>query len=385
MSDISYHMPAEFEEQEACVMIWPWRPGSWNNGAIKAKQVFRRIIFEIAQCEEIYVLAGSKYIEEAKNMLINATNVEDEFLNSSILSESIFEEAKKHIHIILCENDDAWARDTGATIVVNKSSDKTYRLGLNWKFNAWGGEYNGLYANFDNDQNVAPTMCEALNIPCRDHLDFILEGGSIHVDGEGTLITTEECLLSPGRNNNMSKSDIENKLMNTLGVSKIIWIPEGIYNDETDGHIDNICAFTKPGQVVLAWTDDTTDPQYNRSKSALDILSSAVDAKGRKIDIVKLPIPKKPIVITEEDLLGYDFEDGEDERELGERLAASYVNFYIANDRILVPQFKDENDEVAVDILSKCFPDRKIVPIYARDILTGGGNIHCITQQVPSI
>lgn len=370
MSNI-YHMPGEFEKQEGCVMIWPWRPGSWSHGGKAAKQVFRQIIFEIAQCEKMYVLTGSNQLKEAEDMLLKA--------------EEIREQVRNNIHIVPCENDDAWARDTGATIVVGQVDGRRVRLGRDWRFNAWGGDYNGLYASYEKDQLVASTMCRTLDISCDPVMDFVLEGGSIHVDGEGTLITTKECLLSPGRNPHMSKEAIEQKLMDKLGVSKIIWIPEGIYNDETDGHVDNICAFTKPGQVVLAWTDDEMDPQFLRSKRAYDILTDTRDARGRNIEVVKLPIPKNPILITEADLTGYEFEEGEDTRELGERLAASYVNFYIANDRVLIPQFGDENDSRAVEILAGCFPDRRMVPIYARDILTGGGNIHCITQQVPAI
>ncbi len=382
MTDTKYRMPAEYEPQEACVMIWPYRLGSWSHGAIRARSVFRKIIYEIARCEDIYVLTGKDQIKSAREMLLEPVAIDDDFLHIDSRDKVLLDGIKSRIHIIQCENDDAWARDTGATIVLSEDGRK--RLGINWRFNGWGGDYNGLYAHYDNDKMVAPNMCSALDIPCTRQLDFVLEGGSIHVDGEGTLITTEECLLSPGRNPKMTREEIEQVLKDALGVSKIIWIPEGIYNDETDGHIDNMCAFTRPGQVVLAWTDDESDPQYLRSKRAYDILSSTKDAKGRDIEIIKLPIPRKPILITESDLTGYKFEAGEDTRELGERLAASYVNFYIANDRILLPQFDDANDEVAVKILAECFPNRVIVPIYARDILTGGGNIHCITQQVPA-
>lgn len=145
-----------------------------------------------------------------------------------------------------------------------------------------------------------------------------------------------------------------------------------------------MCCFVKPGEVLLAWTDDENDPQYARSRAAFDLLSHTVDAKGRSFVIHKLPIPKHPICITEEDLLGYDFEAGEDQREAGERLAASYINFYLANHCVLLPRFGDENDTVAAEILGKCFPDRRILPVDARVILTGGGNIHCITQQIPA-
>ena len=162
-----------------------------------------------------------------------------------------------------------------------------------------------------------------------------------------------------------------------------MWLPRGIYLDETNEHVDNVCAFLKPGEVVLAWTDNEDDPQYVLSKACLDYLESECDAKGRKLVIHKLPIPDVPICVTKEELEGYFFEEGEYTREEGERLAASYVNFYIANESVIVPQFDDINDKSAIDILSEAFPDRKIIPIYARDIIVGGGNIHCITQQIP--
>lgn len=211
----------------------------------------------------------------------------------------------------------------------------------------------------------------------------MLEGGSIHSDGQGTVIATEACLLSKGRNPELTKEQIEAKLQEYLGAKKIIWLPNGIYQDETNEHVDNVCAFTKPGEVVLAWTDDESDPQYVLSAEDLKVLEQETDAKGRKIRVHKMLIPKKPVCITEKELAGYVFEEGEDTREAGERLAASYVNFYIGNKVVLVPQFGDEHDVLATDLLQKLFPEREIVPIFAREIIIGGGNIHCITQQIP--
>lgn len=195
---------------------------------------------------------------------------------------------------------------------------------------------------------------------------------------------TESCLLSVGRNPELTKEEIEERLLSYLGGKKVIWLPRGIYNDETNEHVDNICAFTAPGHVVLAWTDDEADPQYELSMACLKALEASVDACGRRLQVHKLPIPKTPICVTEEDLKGYEFEPGEDVREAGERLAASYVNFYISNGGVVVPQFGDENDETAVRILAELFPGRKVHPVAARDILLGGGNIHCITQQIPA-
>ena len=220
-------------------------------------------------------------------------------------------------------------------------------------------------------------------MPVYDAKPFVLEGGAIHSDGQGTILVTESCLLSPGRNPHLSKEEIENTLLESLGAEKVIWLPYGIYQDETNEHVDNVAAFVGPAELVLAWTDDESDPQYAMSKADLELLEQETDAKCRRFTIHKLPIPAIHQVVTKEDLPGYIYEEGEEERYAGERLAASYINFYIANKTVLVPQFQDKNDQVALDILSKCFPDRKVVGISARDILLGGGNIHCITQQIP--
>ena len=353
-----FRMPGEFEKQEGCLMIYPWRPGSWNYNAKYARDVFVEIAHILGAYEDVYMIVRSEDMNEAITRLDHP-----------------------HIHIIEASSDDAWARDTGPTFVIN---DKGEGRGINWEFNAWGGSYDGLYSHWENDQLIPNHLCEYLGDDLYEARPFVLEGGSIHVDGEGTLITTEECLLSPGRNPTMTRDEIEEKLKQYLNVEKIIWLPYGIYNDETNGHVDNFCCFVKPGEVLLAWTDDEEDPQYVRSHMAYEILSSQKDAKGRPLKIHKLPIPHIPVCITEEDLKGYVFEEGEDTREVGERLTASYINFYIGNHCVLVPQFGDEHDSVAMEILKECFPERDIIPIEARVILTGGGNIHCITQQIPA-
>lgn len=357
-SDDGFYMPPEYDRHMGCFMIWPTRPGSWGRDALPAQKAFAQVAFTIAESEDVYMAVSLNELESAKKM---------------------FKDSER-IHLIKAESDDAWARDCGATFVVN---DKRELRAIDWQFNAWGGAYDGLYASWDKDQKLARVIADEVNADIYDASHFVLEGGSFHVDGEGTLITTKECLLSPGRNPQMSQNDIENELKKYLGVTKIIWLDYGIYNDETNGHVDNFCCFCAPGEVILAWTDDEDDPQYERSRLAFDILSSQLDARGRKLKIHKLPIPSKPICIEEKDLLNFVFEEGEDEREAGERLAASYVNFYISNDHVLVPQFGDINDKAAINILSECFPDRKAVGIYAMDILKGGGNIHCITQQIP--
>jgi agmatine deiminase len=218
---------------------------------------------------------------------------------------------------------------------------------------------------------------------CYDANPFVLEGGSIHSDGEGTVIVTDSCLLSKGRNPDMSREQIEHKLKKYLGAKKIIWIPYGIYNDETNEHVDNVCAFTSPANVVLAWTDNEEDPQYAMSLADMKVLERETDARGRKFNVHKLHIPDVPVCITDNDLKGLVFEAGEDMREAGERLAASYANFYIANDIVLVPQFGDVKDKQALELIQNLMPEYEVIGVYARDIIVGGGNIHCITQQIP--
>lgn len=352
----NYRMPGEFEPHYGCIMIWPVRQGSWPYNGRDAKKAFMEVAKAIAKSEKVYMLADESHIEEVKNSL------------------------KENMEAVIIESDDAWARDVGPTYVVD---DKGNRMGINWKFNAWGGSFDGLYMHYDKDDKVASGFLKYIGDMIFDAHPFVLEGGSIHSDGEGTILTTEACLLSKGRNPSMTKNEIEDILLKTLGGRKVLWLPCGIYNDETNEHVDNICAFTRPGRVVLAWTDDKNDPQYEMSRRCEEYLLQQKDAMGRSIEIVKLPVPSTPVLVKESDLQGYVFEEGEDVREAGERLAASYVNFYISNKSVIVPQFGDVNDETAVNILQKEFPGRTVCPVKADVILLGGGNIHCITQQIP--
>ena len=357
-----FFMPGEFEPHRGTIMIWPERPGSWPYEAKAARKAFKEIIKTIAESEEVFVAAGERSYDSAVKAFSDIDNV----------------------HVFRAETDDAWARDVAPTFVRNDNTGEV--RAINWSFNAWGGEYNGLYASWEKDDAFASYFAEKEGYSIYNAAPFVLEGGSVHSDGEGTVLVTSECLLSPGRNPLLNKEEIENRLKEYLGAEKVIWLPNGIYNDETDGHVDNICAFIRPGEVVLAWTDDENDPQYALSKEDLDILEAETDAKGRKIKVHKLPIPEKNVYIKEEDLKGYEFEEGEDEREVGERLAASYVNFYFSNGAVILPAFGGDNtesDDTAAKIMSKLCPGRKVVQIPARDILLGGGNIHCITQQIP--
>lgn len=351
-----FFMPAEFDEHDGCIMIWPERSGSWAYGAAAARKAFAEIAEAISETETVYMLVNERTIASAR----------------AALSEKI--------QLINIDTDDAWARDMCPTFVKNALGAVR---GVEWEFNAWGGELDGLYADWKKDNAAAKKFCEQLGYSCYNAKPFVLEGGSIHSDGEGTIITTEACLLSGGRNPKLSKAEIEQKLHDYLGAEKVIWLPRGIYNDETNEHVDNVCAFVRPAEVVLAWTNDENDPQYALSKADLAVLENETDARGRKFTVHKLLIPEKPVCVTENDLKGLEFEDGEDMREAGERLAASYANFYISNGAVILPVFGDSNDIAAVALMERLFPSRRVVPIFARDIITGGGNIHCITQQIP--
>ncbi|MEA4869442.1 MAG: agmatine deiminase [Christensenella sp.] len=351
-------MPAEFSPQDGVLLVWPVRPGSWGRDPRAAQRVFCDIMRAASRSEQVFLLTNAEHMEEA------------------------CKQSGAFATVLEMDTDDAWARDIGPTFV----SDGREVRGVSWRFNAWGGTVDGLYANWQKDDAAAEAFCRAIGSACYDAGEFVLEGGSICTDGEGTLLVTEACLLSAGRNPKMTKAQIEQKLKAYLGAEKILWLPRGIYQDETNEHVDNICAFLAPAEVVLAWTDDENDPQYALSRADYDYLIHETDARGRKIRVHKLPIPDQPVLVTEADLANLSFEDGEDTLEVGQRLAASYVNFYFTNDAILLPQFGGEHaasDARAAKLLGALCPSREIIPIDSRVLLLGGGNIHCVTQQIP--
>lgn len=257
--------------------------------------------------------------------------------------------------------DDLWLRDSGPTFVVNE--DRSEVNGVCWNFNAWGGIVRG----YQKDKALAASICRAENIALY-RAPLVCEGGALAFDGEGTVITTTPVLLDACRNGRtMCQSDIEGVLMESLGVRKVIWLPEGVAGDDTKGHVDNMVAFVKPGELVLNWTDDQEDEQYATSVRAERILMEAYDARGRKLRVHRLHQPDKII----QNYWGYS-----------KRLPASYVNFYIANKAVIVPQFGQPKwDQLALDTLRPLFPDREVIGIQSAEIRAG--NIHCITQQLP--
>jgi agmatine deiminase len=351
-----YRMPGEFEPHAGSWMAWPERPDTWRLGAKPAQACFAEVAEAIAGSEPVTMAVSDAQFEHCRSVLSAA------------------------VRVVEISTDDAWMRDIGPSFVVNHAGG---RRGVDWRFNAWGGLDGGLYFPWDRDERVAHKVLE-IEGAGRYRASIVLEGGSIHVDGEGTVLTTEECLLNPNRNPSLSREQIEQALCAYLGAEKVLWLGSGVYNDETDGHIDNLACFVRPGVVLLTYTDDESDPQHEISRDALTRLQSATDARGRALEVIQIPSPG-PSTITEEEAGGVDAVAGTKPRCAGQRLAASYVNFHLGSSRIVFPLLDSRYDEQAVEVLRGCFPEREIVGVPAREILLGGGNIHCITQQVPAV
>jgi agmatine deiminase len=349
-----FYMPAEFSTHAGTWMLWPQRPDNWRMGGKPAQKAFVAVACAIAEFEPLTMGVNHDQFNNARQLL------------------------PANIRVVEISNNDSWMRDCGPTFVVD---GKGGVRGIDWVFNAWGGLYNGLYFPWDLDEGVAPKVFEIERVDYYK-APIVLEGGSIHVDGEGTCFTTAECLLSPGRNPDLTQEQIEDYLKEYLNVEKVLWIPRGTYHDETTGHVDNIACFLRPGVLALTWTDDKSDPQYEISAEAYDYLMSHTDAKGRKLELHKIHQPN-PIYITPEQADGVDAVDGSLPRQAGDRMAASYVNFYFCNGGAVVPTFNDPHDQAALQTLQRLMTKRKIVGVPGLEILLGGGNVHCITQQQP--
>jgi agmatine deiminase len=347
-------MPGEHEPQQAVVMAWPERSDTWRDSAGPAREAFASVAAAILPATPVITCVRPGQVEQARAIL------------------------PSQVQIVEIPSNDSWMRDIGPSYVVD---DRGGLRGIDWVFNAWGGEVNGLYADWSLDDALASTLL-ALRGEDRYRAPLVLEGGSVHVDGEGTCITTAECLLHPGRNPSLDRQAIETLLGDYLNVDKVIWLPRGVYNDETDGHVDNILHIARPAEVLLTWCDDPQDPMYAICREGLAALEAEVDARGRPFKVHKLPLPG-PLYMTEAEAAGIRPSPGM-KRSAGERLAGSYANFLITNNRIVFPLLDPAHDDSARDILAAVFPDHAIIGVPGREILLGGGNIHCITQQIPA-
>jgi len=354
-ADDGYRMPAEWELHDGCYLVWPERPDNWRGGAKPAQATWVRLVEAVASAEPVTVLASARQWRNARNRLPAA------------------------VRVVEATTDDAWVRDSGPTFVID---DLGGRRAVDWAFNAWGGLRGGLFFPWDSDDILGHKIAELEGADCYQP-PLVMEGGSFDTDGEGTLLVTQECLLNPNRNPDLDRDAIEKQLCSHLGVRTVIWLPRGVHLDETDGHVDNFARFVAPGVVVLTWTHDRSDPQYERSVEALEILRDTTDARGRPLQVALLHQPG-PIHATAPEVADLDVVEGSRPRLPGERLAGSYVNCYLGNGIVVVPVFDDRWDAEALNTYAELLPDRRVIPVPGREILLGGGNVHCVTQQVPS-
>ncbi len=349
-----FFMPAEWAPHDGCWMIWPERPDNWRLGAKPAQGAFVQVASAISEFEPVTMMVSAKQFANARALL------------------------PEKIRVVEVSTNDSWCRDVGASFLVDGAGNLA---GIDWPFNAWGGLTRGMYFPWDLDDAVAGKMLQIERAKAY-RAPKVIEGGAIHVDGEGTVLVTEACLLAEDRNPGATRQEMERVLKDYLGASHVVWLGEGVPFDETGGHVDNLACFVRPGVVLLTWTDDPADPLYEVCRDAEARLQGARDAKGREIAVERIPMPT-PMFYTAEEAAGIDQTSGGMNRKAGERLAASYVNFYAANGAIIAPSFGVATDEAAEAVLKRLFPERTIKMIPAREILLGGGNIHCITQQQP--
>jgi agmatine deiminase len=346
-----FRMPAEFAPHAGCWLIWPERPDNWRDRAIPVQAAFVQLVAAIARFEPVTVGASPRQLRVARAALTG------------------------YARVVELPNDDCWVRDTGPSFVVNA---KGMRRAVDWHFNAWGG----VYDRFARDDRVAGMIAAATRSP-RYRAPLVMEGGAFHVDGQGTALVTEQCLLNPNRNPRLDRADISLYLHLYLGVRQIIWLGKGVINDETSGHIDNLACFLRPGEVLLSWCDDRRDPQHRVSRAAWERLRAARDAHGRRLKILRIPAPP-PLRMTRAEAAGILRRPGIRTLKSGHRLAGSYLNFYLANGAVIAPLLGVRTDDAALRALARAFPRRRVVGVPAREFLLGGGNIHCLTQQVPA-
>jgi agmatine deiminase len=345
-----FYLPAEAVPHARAWLLWPERGDVWREDARPAQRAFAEVARAIADAEAVTVGASRRQLETARALL------------------------PSDVQVIELPSDDAWMRDVAPSFVVNANGEVR---GVDWRFNAWGG----LYASWQEDERVAPRLLKRAGL-LRYEAPLVLEGGAVCGDGAGTLMVVEACVLDERRNPGVRKGDVERVLKDYLGASAVIWLGRGLVEDETGGHVDNLACYARPGLVLLAWTDDSADPQYAVVREALAQLERARDACGRSVEIAKVPLPP-PLFRTREEALGVVAVSGSRPRKAGDRLPATYVNAYVANGAVILPALDPATDEKARAIFAHAFPDREVKMVPAREILLGGGGIHCITREQP--
>lgn len=341
---LGYRMPAEWAPHRGTWLSWPHKEASWPGKFEPVPAIFARMVRELAAHEEVH---------------INVAGAEMEAQVGSMLRESGVPAARVFFHHN--PTNDAWCRDHGPIFVQRERSGRREEAIIDWGFNAWGGKYPPFA-----DDDVVPTRIAAeLGLPVFAP-GIIMEGGSLDVNGRGTLLTTESCLLNPNRNPSLGPSEIERCLREYLGVTNILWLGDGILGDDTDGHVDDLTRFTDASTVVTVVEDDPRDPNFEPLRDNLARLREMRDQDGERLRVVTLPMPRP---------LEHD----------GQRLPASYANFYIANGIVLLPTYDPEHDTAAIETLQPLFPTRRVVGIDCTDLVWGLGAFHCVSQQWPAL
>lgn len=341
--EAGYYFPAEFARHDATWLSWPHKEASWPGKIETIYPVYARFIKRVAEGETVNI------------------NVCDEAMKEKALRYLGAEQANlENIRIFLHPTNDAWCRDHGPAFLINPSAE-TKKIIVDWGYNAWGGKY----PPFDLDDDIPTRIAHHYQIPVV-YPGIVMEGGSVDFNGKGTVLTTTSCLLNKNRNPHLNQQQVEEYLHHYYGVDHILWLGDGIAGDDTDGHIDDITRFVNSDTVVTVVESDRNDENYAPLKENLATLAKLRLESGKQLNIIELPMPA-PVI--------YD----------GMRLPASYANFYISNAYVVVPTFRDKNDDKALEILQQSFPDRKVVGLDSVDIIWGLGSFHCLSQQEPSV
>jgi agmatine deiminase len=335
-------MPAEWAPHRGTWLSWPHKEASWPGKFGPVPRIFAALVRELADREEVHINVAGPPMEASVRALLA-----DEGAGSG------------HVAFHYHPTNDAWCRDHGPIFLTRDQSGRTDQAIVDWDFNAWGGKY----PPYDLDDVIPTRIARELGLPVFAP-GLVMEGGSIDVNGRGTLLTTEACLLNPNRNPSRTRAEIEQALRDNLGVTHILWLGDGIVGDDTDGHVDDLTRFVNQHTVVTAVESDPADENYEPLQANLERLRGMSDQDGRPLDVVTLPMPRA---------LFHD----------GQRLPASYANFYIANGVVVVPTYDPPRDEEALATLRSCFPDREVVGIDCTDLVWGLGAFHCVTQQWP--
>ena len=349
--ELGFHFPAEFEKQTALWLSWPHKEASWPGKLHTIYNPYAEFILQVASHQKVNINVAD---DQMKQFAIAAIQ------NSAYAQTVNLSQLMQNVTFYFHPTNDAWCRDHGPAFLVNREAGK--KVIVDWGYNAWGDKY----PPYDLDDNIPTRIGEKLNLPVF-YPEIVMEGGSVEFNGKGTLMTTTACLLNENRNPHLNQNQIEKYLSDYYGTDHILWLGDGIIGDDTDGHIDDITRFVNHDTVVTVVEENKNDENYEILQENLSLLKKMRLENGKQLNIVELPMPKAIV-----------YED--------QRLPASYANFYISNEKVIVPIFRDDkNDQKALEVIESCFPDRKVVGINSVDLIWGLGSFHCLSQQEPAL